>query len=172
MSNYNYLTYYQEQLNRAIEVLEQNPNRNNYTVEASEALKILARTRPVYKKAIATDELVLVGRLTSKNEIIFDKPRESLLPRTKNFGINSSVYWAGWFTYINVDEINENFEYIKTKKEEYLSYFDIANRYHFQEILYCPSRGDGVDICNSPVLGFMMSDYRNAEVVFYDQYRE
>jgi len=160
MSDYNYLTYSQEQLDRAIEVLNENPNRNNYTEEAKLALEILARTKPVYKKAYGTGELVQVGKLTSKNEIIFDKPKTLLYLSDKNLARVSNVYYAGWFT---LTEANT--------EGDYYSYYEIVNRQMFHEILYEPSKySDDIEIVNCPVLGFMMGNYRTAEVVFYDQY--
>jgi len=163
MSDYNYLTYSQEQLNRAIELLKDNPLAIE---EAIDALKILATTKPIYKKAYGTDEFVQVGKLTAKNEIIFaeprpsgfDKPKTHLYPSDKNLARVSNVYWTGWFVF------NED------KREEHLSYYEISNRNQFQEILYYQSKRDEVETCYSPVLGFMMGDSRTAEVVFYDQY--
>lgn len=172
MSDYNYLTYSQDQLNRAIKILDDLRYGNNYTHEVKDILEILARTRPIYKKSYGNDELVQVGILTAKNEIIFDKPKEFLYSTNKNLARNSSVYWAGWFVYIDVDKIDETGKYIKSQRLEHLSYFEIVNRHQFQEILYYSGRRDDIDICNSLTLGFMMGDYRNAEVVFYDQYRE
>jgi hypothetical protein len=167
MSDYNYLTYSQEQLKKAIELLNHEPN--NYTVEAQLALEILAKTKPIYKKAYGTGEFVQVGKLTAKNEIIFDKPLSSPNPVTKNLGRSSNVYYAGWFIFLDVEKIEEG----ESKREEHLSYYEIANRNMFSEILYHQgSFRDEVDVANTTVLGFMMGDYRNAEVVFYDQYIE
>ena len=162
MSDYNYLTYSQEQLDSAIELLDNTSLKDNPLAieEAIDALKILARTKPIYKKAYGTGEFVQVGKLTAKNEIIFDKPKTHLYPSDKNLARISSVYWAGWFT---LDEHN---------KEEYYPYLEISNRNMFSEVLYYQTVRDEIDIINCPVLGFMMGDYRTAEVVFYDQYRE
>lgn len=172
-NNYNHLTYYQEQLNRAIQLLEENPSKTNYTEEAKDTLSILAKTRPIYKKAYLTNELVLVGKLTSKNEIIFDLPKTSLYPMTKNLGRNSSIYLPGWITLINVDKIDETGEYIQSQREENLSYYDIANRDMFKELLSTVYyRGDNIDVSRCSTIGFMMGDCRNMEVVFYDQYKE
>jgi len=161
MSDYNYLTYSQEQLNRAIELLKE--TSNEYVLdEIRVSLEILARTKPIYKKAYGTGELVQVGKLTPKNEIIFDLPKSSLYPMTKNLGRSSNVYYAGWFT---LTEANT--------EGDYYSYYEIVNRQMFSEILYEPSNyRDDIEVVNCPVLGFMMGDYRNAEVVFYDQYRK
>lgn len=165
---YNYLMYSQEQLNRAIELLKETPNE--YVLdEIRVSLEILARTKPVYKKAYGTGELVQVGKLTAKNEIIFDlppnvgsRPKTSIYPISKNLGISSNVYYAGWFT---LTEANT--------EGDYYSYYEIVNRHQFQEILYSYSNvRDDIEVVDCPVLGFMMGDYRSAEVVFYDQYRE
>lgn len=164
MSDYYHLTYCQEQLNRAIELLDNTSLKDNpyAVVEAIEALKIIAKTKPIYKKAYGTGEFVQVGRLTFKNEIIFDLPKSSLYPMTKNLGRSSNVYYAGWFT---LTEANT--------EGDYYSYYEIVNRQMFSEILYEPSKySDGLEVANCPVLGFMIGDYRNAEVVFYDQFRE
>ena len=164
MSDYYHLTYCQDQLNRAIELLDNTSLVDNplAILEAIEALKIIAKTKPIYKKAYGTGEFVQVGRLTIKNEILFDLPKTSLYPMTKNLGRSSNVYYAGWFT---LTEANT--------EGDYYSYFEIVNRHQFQEILYSPSNvRDDIDIQDCPVLGFMMGDYRNAEVIFYDQFRE
>lgn len=164
MSDYNYLTYSQEQLNRAIELLDNTSLKDNpYAVEeAIEALKILAKTKPIYKKAYGTGELVQVGKLTPKNEIIFDVPKTTLYSTTKNLARSSNVYYAGWYT---LTEANT--------EGDYYSYYEIVNRQMLSEILYEPSRySDDIEVVNCPVLGFMMGNYQNAEVVFYDQYRE
>lgn len=162
MSDYYHLTYCQNQLSRAIEVLNQNTSSNNYTEEAILALEILAKTKPIYKKAYGTGEFIQVGKLTTKNEIIFDLPKTSLYPMTKSLGRSSNVYYAGWFT---LTEANT--------EGDYYSYYEIVNRQMFNEILYEPSKySDDIEVVNCPVLGFMMGDYRNAEVVFYDQFRE
>jgi hypothetical protein len=162
MTDYNYLTYSQEQLNRAIELLNQNTSPNNYTVEAKTILEILSKTKPIYKKAYGTGEFVKVGKLTAKNEIIFDKPKTSLHPMTNNLGASSNVYYAGWFL---LTEVNT--------EGDYYSYYEIVNRQMFNEILYDWNKySDDIEVVNCPVLGFMMGDYRAAEVVFYDQYIE
>lgn len=173
MTTYNYLTYYQEQLNRAIELLDTTSLKDNPLAveEAITALKILARTRPVYKKAMGTNEYVQVGVLTTKNEIIFNTPKDSLYAKTKNLGRSSNVYWSGWFIFIDVETRVQEQETITTQREEYLSHFDITNRHMFQEILYSQTPRDEVEKDNSSVLGFIMGDYRNAEVIFYDQYK-
>lgn len=164
MSDYNYLTYSQEQLNRAIELLDNTSTKDNLLAveEVKDILEILARTKPIYKKAYGTGEFVQVGKLTPKNEIILDLPKTSLYPMTKNLGRSSNVYYAGWYT---LTEANT--------EGDYYSYYEIVNRQMFSEILYEPSKySDDIEVVNCPVLGFMMGDYRNAEVVFYDQYRE
>jgi hypothetical protein len=92
---------------------------------------------------------------------------------TKNLGRSSSVYLPGWITLIKVDKIDETGNYVSHQKEEYLSYYDIANRDMFQELLYNEHyKGDIVDVSRCSTLGFMMGDCRNAEVIFYDQYKE
>jgi len=162
MSDYNYLTYSQEQLNRAIKLLDNTSLKDNpyAIVEALEALEILARTKPIYKKAYGTGEFVQVGKLTAKNEIIFDKPKSSLYSTTKNLGRSSKVYYAGWFTLTDWNT-----------EGDYYSYYEIVNRQMFSEILYEPSKySEEIELVNCPVLGFMMGDYRTAKVVFYDQY--
>ena len=169
-NSYEYSDYFQNQLKRAIEVLRYNPYRNNYTEEALAALETISTTRLVYKKVYTTGELVKVGQLTSKNEILFDVPKTSLYSMTKNLGRNSSIYYPGWVIFVDVLS-GEDESYVDSQREEYLSYFDITNRHQFQEVLYYSGKRDMIDICECSVLGFMLCNHNSTEVVFYDQYR-
>jgi hypothetical protein len=156
MIDYNDYVQYQNNLNKALEVLEENTSTNNYCEEAKELLKSLMTYRDIYKKKYGENEYVLVGKLTSKNEILFDIPIESDLVTNKNKSRSIRVYCPEWY-YI---ELNEKvMRYVPIAEEE------ITNKISFNQITY-PSNG----MYNNTVLGYSMGDWRCAEVVFYDQY--
>ena len=144
MIEYNYFKNYQQNLTKALEV---------ETLEECKALiKPLAELKDVYKKKVEGEFYVKVGKITTKNEILFDIPdSDNFRFLTERNSKYSGVYLAGWF-------INE-------QKWYYIPHEDIANRSQFQQIGYTPN-----DSCDTNVVGFMLGNWRNAEIVLYDQF--
>ena len=52
MIDYNYYVQYQDNLNKALKILEENTSPNNYTEDAKSLLKPLITYKDIYKKKI------------------------------------------------------------------------------------------------------------------------
>ena len=164
MIDYNDYVQHQNNLKKALELLEKNTSTNNYTEDAKNLLKPLTTYKDIYKKKIGEDIYVLVGKLTIKNEVLFDIPKKRELPINKNNAKYIGVYSSEWY-YIELEVKGEE----KTMKYAPIAPYEVTNRYSFNQLVY-PKNPYYLAIDEDPVLGYSLRDWKNAEVVFYDQY--
>ena len=172
MIDYNYYVQYQNNLNKALQILEDNTSTNNYCEEAKSIIKSLMTYKDIYKKKYGENSYVLVGKLTNKNEILFAEPRPSGfdIPLSSNLKTNDNkaksvgVYSSEWY-YIELEVKGEK----KTMKYIPIAPYEVTNRYSFNQLVY-PKNPHYLARDEDPVLGYSLGDWKNAEVVFYDQY--
>lgn len=164
MIDYNDYVQYQDNLKKALQILEDNTSTNNYCEEAKTIIKSLMTYKDIYKKKYGENSYVLVGKLTNKNEILFDIPLSSNLKTNDNKANSVGVYSSEWY-YIELEVKGEK----KTMKYVPIAPYEVTNRYSFNQLVY-PNNSHYLAIDEDPVLGYSLGDWKNAEVIFYDQY--
>lgn len=155
MLSYNYVLGYQANLNKAVEYLD-----NNNVLSALELLNPVAELRNVYKHKTGTwgktAEYVLVGKITAKNEIIFNEPKKSTVD------MNSlSTYYPYWIVEDKDGKLDVNNLINLFEVPEFSDLVQI--RYPIGGIIHNYDK-------DSFVLGYATGSYDKAQVVFYDQY--
>ena len=155
MLSYNYVLGYQDNLNKAVEYLD-----NNNVLDALELLNPVEKLRNVYKHKTGTwgdnAEYVLVGKITAKNEILFNEPKKSTVD------LNSlSTYYPYWMVEDKEGKLNIN---------NLISHLEVPEFNDLVQIRY-PIGGSILSYdTDAFVLGYAGGSYDKAQVVFYDQY--
>lgn len=168
MIDYNDYVQYQNNLTKVSELLEDNSSYE----EAKNIIKSLMTYRDIYKKKYGENKYVLVGKLTNKYEILFDTPISSELETNENKAKSVGVYGPEWW-YIEL-EISSSEPRLEKGEEKNMRYvpiapYEITNKYSFNQLTY-PNNPHYLNKDEDPVLGYSLGDWKNAEVVFYDQY--